>query len=74
MQINNRPAKAPIYDPRKYQRGRMIHKRTSPKSYVTSILFLDMFLMYTEEDTWYTSENKTLCEVHFFVAQYKKYR
>ena len=42
MQINNRPAKAPIYDPRKYQRGRMIHKRTSPKSYVTSILFLEM--------------------------------
>ena len=33
-----------------------------------------MFWMYmvTEEDTWYTSENKTLCEVHFFVAQYKK--
>ena len=43
---------------------------------MTAILFLDMFLMYmiTEEDTWYTSENKTLCEVHFFVAKYIKYK
>jgi len=48
----------------------MIQKQTSPWSYVTSILFLDMFLIYTKEDTWYTSE-KTLCEVHFFVAHYK---